>query len=89
MSTNKNTHDGHREGAIRDRSQFQTPSGQWAKRDRDTGRILDVKADEAVLDAAGMPDILKVLPIIFSPGNRVYYGVGDSLGHAFAVGKEI
>lgn len=45
MSTNKNTHDGHREGAIRDRSQFQTPSGQWAKRDRDTGRILDVKAD--------------------------------------------
>ena len=53
------------------------------------GQILDVKADENVLDAAGMPDILKVLPIIFSPGNRVYYGVGGSLGHAFAVGKEI
>ena len=53
------------------------------------GQILDVKADEEVLDAAGMPDILKVLPIIFSPGNRVYYGVGASLGHAFAVGKEI
>ena len=53
------------------------------------GQILDVKADEAVLDNAGMPDILKILPIIFSPGNRVYYGVGESLGHAFAVGKEI
>jgi len=53
------------------------------------GQILDVKADEEVLDVGGMPDILKVLPIIFSPGNRVYYGVGDSLGHAFAVGKEI
>ena len=53
------------------------------------GRILDVKADEAALDDAGMPDILKVLPIIFSPGNRLYYGVGPSLGHAFAVGKEI
>jgi len=52
------------------------------------GQILDVKADDSVLDAAGMPDILKVLPIIFSPGNRVYYGVGASLGHAFAVGKE-
>ena len=36
-----------------------------------------------------MPDILKILPIIFSPGNREYYGVGASLGHAFAVGKEI
>jgi flavin reductase (DIM6/NTAB) family NADH-FMN oxidoreductase RutF len=53
------------------------------------GQILDVKADEAVLDEAGMPDILKILPIIFSPGNRVYYGVGESLGHAFAVGKEL
>jgi hypothetical protein len=53
------------------------------------GQILDVKADEEVLDAGGMPDILKILPIIISPGNRVYYGVGASLGHAFAVGKEV
>jgi len=44
MATNQNRHDGHREGAVRDRSQFQTPIGQWAKRDSDTGRILDVKA---------------------------------------------
>jgi flavin reductase (DIM6/NTAB) family NADH-FMN oxidoreductase RutF len=53
------------------------------------GKILDVKADEAVLDEAGMPDMLKVLPLIFSPGNRVYYGVGARLGQAFEVGKEI
>ena len=53
------------------------------------GEILDVKADEEVLDASGVPDMLKVLPIVFSPGNRVYYGVGALLGHAFAVGKEI
>ena len=53
------------------------------------GEILDVKADEEVLDESGTPDILKVLPVLFSPGNRVYYGVGASLGHAFAIGKEI
>jgi flavin reductase (DIM6/NTAB) family NADH-FMN oxidoreductase RutF len=53
------------------------------------GQILDVKADEEALDGAGLPDILKVLPLIFSPGNREYYGVGNALGHAFAVGKEI
>ena len=53
------------------------------------GEVVDVKADEEVLDGAGMPDILKILPIIFSPGNQLYYGVGASLGHAFAVGKEI
>lgn len=45
MATNHNKHDGHREGAVSDRSQFQTPSGQWAKRDTETGRIMDVKAD--------------------------------------------
>lgn len=45
MSTNKNQHDGRREGAVSHRSQFQTQSGQWAKRDADTGRIMDVKAD--------------------------------------------
>ena len=45
MATNKNPHDGHREGAVTDRSQFQTPSGQWAKRDSVTGRIIDVKSD--------------------------------------------
>ena len=53
------------------------------------GEIRDVKADDEVLDGSGMPDILKILPIIFSPGNQVYYGVGASLGEAFVVGKEI
>jgi len=53
------------------------------------GRIMDVKADETTLGPKGLPDIEKVKPIIFSPGNRVYYGVGHSLGNAFTVGKEI
>ncbi len=45
VATNHNKHDGRREGAVSRRSQFQTPSGQWAKRDAGTGRIMDVKAD--------------------------------------------
>ncbi len=45
LATNKNRHDGHREGAVRERSQFRTPSGDWAKRDAKTGQILDVKSD--------------------------------------------
>ncbi|MBN1852643.1 MAG: flavin reductase family protein [Pirellulales bacterium] len=53
------------------------------------GQILDVKAEAEMLDATGMPDIQKILPIVFSPGNRVYYGVGASLGHAFEIGKGI
>jgi flavin reductase (DIM6/NTAB) family NADH-FMN oxidoreductase RutF len=53
------------------------------------GEILDVKAAEEVLDADGVPDMLKVLPIVYSHGSRGYYGVGAPLGHAFAVGREI
>jgi hypothetical protein len=46
VATNKDKHDGHREGAVRDRSQFLGPTG-WAKRDDKTGRILDVKQSPA------------------------------------------
>ena len=46
MAKNGRRGDGHREGAIRDRSQFQHPNGHWIKRDADTGRIKDVKSDE-------------------------------------------
>lgn len=52
------------------------------------GQIMDVKVDEAVLGSEGHPEIEKVRPIIFSPGHRMYHGVGKSLGHAFAIGKE-
>lgn len=41
----KNTGDGYRQGAVRDRSQTQTGSGHWVKRDSDSGRFLDVKSD--------------------------------------------
>lgn len=53
------------------------------------GEIVDVKADEAVLDADGAPDIEKVKPIIFSPEGRKYNGIGKSLGKAFSIGGEI
>ncbi len=45
MATNPPIGDNRRQGAVRKRSQFQTPSGSWAKRDADTGRIMDVKQD--------------------------------------------
>jgi hypothetical protein len=44
MATNKPTGDGHRKGAVRRRSQTQTPSGNWVKRNSDTGRFMDVKS---------------------------------------------
>jgi hypothetical protein len=43
MSTNPPKGDGHRIGAVRDRSQTQTPSGHWVKRNADNGQFMDVK----------------------------------------------
>ncbi|UCE18118.1 MAG: flavin reductase family protein [Gemmatimonadota bacterium] len=53
------------------------------------GKIMDVKADETVLDEAGLPDIKKVNPIAFSPGNRIYYKIGEFLAQAFSIGREV
>lgn len=46
MATNPPSGDGYRNGAVTDRSQTQTPSGHWIKRDKETGRFLDVKTSE-------------------------------------------
>lgn len=45
MAVNAPYGDNRRIGAVRKRSQFQMPSGLWAKRDAETGRIMDVKMD--------------------------------------------
>lgn len=46
MAKNNPPGDGHRIGAVRDRSQTQMPSGHWVKRDTSTGRLLDVKTSD-------------------------------------------
>jgi len=53
------------------------------------GEIVDVKADESVLGEEGLPEMNKVLPILFAPEIRTYHGVGKTLGKAFSIGKEI
>ena len=53
------------------------------------GEILDIQADEEMLNAEGDPDIEKVKPILFAPGMQAYYRVGDFLAKAFSIGKEI
>jgi hypothetical protein len=46
MATNPPKGDGHRQGAVRERSQaFNPKTEQWVKRDAETGRFLDVKQD--------------------------------------------
>lgn len=46
MATNPPTGDGHRKGAVRNRSQTKTPYGNYVKRDTTTGRFVDVKTSD-------------------------------------------
>lgn len=47
MATNPPVGDGHRNGAVRNRSQVYNPkTDNWTKRDAKTGRFMDQKADK-------------------------------------------
>ena len=46
MAKNPPSGDGHRHGQVTDRSQAYNPhNDRWVKRDTDTGRFIDQKAD--------------------------------------------
>ncbi|HKK20083.1 MAG TPA: flavin reductase family protein, partial [candidate division Zixibacteria bacterium] len=51
------------------------------------GEILDVKVDEEMLGENGLPDILKVKPLIYAPSGG-YFGIGEDVGAAYQVGKK-
>ncbi|PKN20821.1 MAG: flavoredoxin [Deltaproteobacteria bacterium HGW-Deltaproteobacteria-6] len=53
------------------------------------GEILDVKVDESMLGDGGLPDILKIDPVVYVPEKRDYHGIGKYLGKAFDAGKKL
>jgi len=53
------------------------------------GEVIDIKAEPSMLDDDGNLDIEKVMPVIFTPVSRNYYGIGRSVGKAFSIGKNI
>lgn len=46
MAKNGKVGDNRRNGAVCKRSQTQTPSGHWVKRDANTGQFMDVKTTD-------------------------------------------
>lgn len=53
------------------------------------GEILDVKADSGVLGDDGLPDIMKIQPLVYDTAHKGYHGVGPFLERAFSVGREL
>ncbi len=52
------------------------------------GEILDVKCDEELIVKNEFPGMTQVRPLIYAPGFRAYYGVGEMLGEAYKVGRK-
>jgi flavin reductase (DIM6/NTAB) family NADH-FMN oxidoreductase RutF len=50
------------------------------------GQILDIKIEEAILGPAGSPDVEKLRLFVLLDG---YRGIGEYLGEAFSIGKEM
>ena len=53
------------------------------------GEIVDIKADETILDARGRPDIERARPFVYDPASRSYHGLRGRVAEAFKVGKPL
>lgn len=53
------------------------------------GRIVNVSADESVLDENGKIDPAKLRPITFDPVNNDYLVIGAKVGNAFKDGLQL
>ena len=53
------------------------------------GEIVNVSADESVLNDRGLVDPMKLKPITFDPFNHAYHVLGEKVGNAFKDGLKI
>ena len=53
------------------------------------GEIVNVSADETILDENGKIDPAKLEPIVFDPVNHVYLKLGEKAGNAFKDGMKL
>ncbi|MBN2041487.1 MAG: flavin reductase family protein [Spirochaetes bacterium] len=52
------------------------------------GEIIDIKADESILDENDQIDPEKIHPVTFAPVLRRYFAKGSYLGRGFEIGKK-
>ena len=53
------------------------------------GKIVNVSADESVLNDKGVVDPMKLRPITFDPMNNAYLELGGKVGNAFSDGVKL
>lgn len=65
--------------------EMETPEGEI----RIVGEVVNMSADERILDEQGNIDLGKLRPISFDSASLSYRVVGDVVGKAFSAGKEL
>ena len=53
------------------------------------GKIVNVCADESVLNESGKIDAKKLSPISYDSSTHAYWSIGEVVGQAFSCGKEL
>ena len=53
------------------------------------GEVVNISADESILDESGMVDAKKLDPIIYDSVSHAYWSFGEKVGQAFSDGKKI
>ena len=56
---------------------------------RVVGEVVNMSADESILDAEGNIDLGKLQPVVFDSSNNTYRVVGEKVGDAWGSGKRI
>ena len=52
------------------------------------GEVVNMSADESILDEKGRVDLGKLKPIVFDAAAMCYRAIGDSVGQAWGAGKK-
>ena len=52
------------------------------------GEVMDIKAEEDILNAKGLPLMDRVAPFVYGHGIREYWSLGQIIGRGFDIGKQ-
>ena len=52
------------------------------------GEIMDIKADQDIINPEGLPAMEKIAPFVFGNGIREYWSLNKVIGRAFETGKK-
>ena len=53
------------------------------------GKIVNVSADERIVDEGGKINVARLQPVVFDPCSLAYHVIGDKVGKAFSEGNKL